>query len=186
MIFFCCLLELTKELQLKFDPTATKEFQDNLTTPPRGQSKSGWLKSALNDLLKESQIVMCRHKELGNTKIDDGIFHWGRIACFLTNKQDIMDDFALKREQVEESKRKDEEYIWTFVTTPATYLPCKIKKLKCVICKEWRDYTIANFKSHLTSMSKNIYNIFLFSMDHILFISYIMQISFHQSIYVSQ
>lgn len=177
------MLAIKKELQRQFDPTAAEEFQENLKKPPRAQSKSAWLKQELNDLLKKNQIVMCRHKELGNTKIDDGIFHWGRIACFLTNKQEIMDDYELKREQVEDNKKDDEQYIWDLVKTPGHYLPCKINKIKCVICQGWKDYTIANFKSHLSSMSKNIYNISLFSIDHILFIPYIILIHL-SSIYI--
>ena len=149
---FCLYVEINKQLQTKFDPTAAKDFQDKLKSPPRNQSKAAWLKRELNELFKQNQIVMLRHRDLGNRKSDDGVFHWGRIACFLTNKQDVMDDYELKKEQVEENKRDDDKYIWTFVTTEASYLPCCINKIKCLICKEWRDYTIGNFGSHLSSM----------------------------------
>ena len=146
-----CSLEQNKELQLMFDPTATAAFQAKLMKPPLGQSKSSWLKSALNDLQVQSKIHLERHKYLGNAKSDDGVFHWGRIACFQTNEAEVTEEYQQRKEEAPADRQDDDEYIWSKVQTPDKLLPCSVNKIKCVICGEWRDYTIANFKSHSTA-----------------------------------
>ena len=153
-----------------FDPTATAAFQHKLITPPLGQSKSSWLKSALNKLQAENRIHVARHKHLGNAKSDDGVYHWGRIACFITNEAEVNEEFQKRKEEAPADRQDDEEYIWSKVQTPDKLLPCCVKKIKCVICGEWRDYTIANFKSHLMCML--FYHYVYFSVFYLIYYIY--------------